>query len=293
MIQITDLKVTGISPDGPLVEWSILPTPEDLSLYRITVERSESPEDEFITVSPELINTFFFIDTNLPSENDWRRPYYRVRVRNAATNEEAVYGSIVQTGVDESSAEVFRDFGPVQIQGDPDFYAMEIIRRNNLLLKRFTGVPAAIFVERTFGQHCTECFDFIKQRKIKNNCLTCLGTTWVGGFYAQINTYINFHPRPVATQMGPLQEEQQDSNSCMLSNFPRVKPRDIIVNMTTGERFRVAATQQTSKRGHLVHQICNLESINHNDIEQKVDISPFVPPQDAFVGFGPLGSGLL
>jgi hypothetical protein len=292
MLQVLNLQVTPTHPDGPVITWDIMPTIEDIAAYRFVIERSESQEGPYEVVSPELIDSYQWIDRNVNLSNSHRFPYYIVRVINKLTGEIAIFGRVVQSGEDSSGNPLFRDFGPWRVQGEPDFPALEMIRRYNILLDRFVGVDAIVYIERTYGQKC-DCFDRTLERITRGNCHRCFGTGWVNGFYTPIRTKVNFHPRPRTASITEMGELQGGDTAVRLSNLPRLKPRDIIRNMVTNDLWRVASVQTTEKRGFIVSQTCSLADVNNADIEYRLPVVDDDNMVDAFIGFGMRGSGLL
>jgi hypothetical protein len=136
------------------------------------------------------------------------------------------------------------------------------------LLDRFVGRDAQLYIKKTWGQRCTECWDSIKQRKKQSNCLVCYNTSFVNGFFDPIPIKINFSPSAEMIRQANF-EQQPDGTTAWMSNYPLVSPKDVIIE-DGFIRWRIASVSTTQKRRVRVHQIMQLVRVNQNDIEYKL-----------------------
>ncbi len=67
-------------------------------------------------------------------------------------------------------------------------------------------------------------------------------------------------------------ELQPKEAPAWMSNFPEVKPRDIIVEANDGNRWRIVRVQPTRKRRSVVHQNLVVTEIGRDHVEWKIDI---------------------
>jgi len=261
MIELRNIEVTPFLPSGYTgpnvflrVTWEVAPTSDDLDLYEITVWRSTSPDDDFIQVSAPFFNSYDYIDYDVNLYSKTREYYYKVRTRNVDT------GKTVE-------------IGPARLEDIPDILVLEIIRRNNLLLKNMgVGIPCAIMIRKTFGQKCGFCYDAIKHRATRSDCADCYGTTYAGGYFEQINALVNFNPNPKLVNITVLGEIQPGETGAWMSNYPELNPGDLIVE-PTNKRWRVAAMDSTRKQRHLCHQILRLAAVNRGDAPYSVPVT--------------------
>jgi hypothetical protein len=247
MLEFDKIWVDVYNLDYLVVNWSIKPTIEDINLYRFSVLRSNSPSDSFEAVADGLVNTFSFKDAGVNLYSKWRKFFYKVKCYLASDPSQVITSTV--------------EFNATK----PDPIALEIVRRNNLLLKNFVGVPGHIYIRRTWGQKCTNCWDPIKQRKLQSNCSLCLNTGYVGGFFNPISINVNFNPSPELVRHAHF-EQQIDTTTAWMSNYPPVSPKDVIIE-NGKKRWRVVQVNQTQKKRLLVHQIFSLTQVNLNDIE--------------------------
>ena len=252
MLEFKSLTVECWDLDYLVISWSIKPTTEDINLSTFSVWRSNSPEGPFKQIQGGLVNVFVYKDPSVNLKHRWRKYYYKVKV--------------------DPENDPLRSpwIGPESKQDRPDVIATEIIRRNNLLLDRFVGIDAQLYIRRTWGQRCSECWDTIKQRKVKSDCLVCYNTGFVGGFFDPIPIKINFSPSPEMIRQANF-EQQPDATNSWMSNYPQISPKDVIIE-DGKTRWRVVQPSFTQKRRVKVHQVMQLVRVNHNDIEYKLPL---------------------
>lgn len=257
-----------------LLSWSIADTTEDIGLFRFSVGRSNSPAGPFEAISPDLVNVFQFVDLAQQMKSNTRKFYWQLTITD-------VRGGVVKSE-------------PASLEGAPDFFLLEIRKRNDLYLRRYVGLPAAVFIRRTFGQRCPKCFDSLKQREKISSCLVCFGSGYVGGYYPQINTRVNFSPSPEMVQLLETGETQANQSQLWLSNYPELSPRDMIVEFPEMKRWRVVTVGKTERLRATSRQIASVKEITRSDIEYQFPVTEYVPARETFVGFRPPdGSGLL
>lgn len=284
MLKIETIEVRPISVTLAEITWKIVPTEEPLTLSRFHVLRGESPEGPFVDISGPLANTFSHLDrVNLKSK--FNQISWRIRVDHLPSGLSETFPN----GVPDESFRFHADLERAKFPNDfgPDFIALEIVRRNNLLLRRNTGRLAAFFPVRTQGQRCVICFDELKKRSSKSQCPGCFGTTFQGGFYNQINVFADFNPDPKAIQISSFGKMEPSQTVLFMSNFPLAKPNDLIVERTD-RRWRAIQVNTVTKNRYAVQQLLQVEEIDRSDAEYllPVDLDLKAPPED-FIGFFP------
>lgn len=275
MLTFRSVKVTVLSLNQILVQWAIEPTDDDLSKFRFTLGRSNSPEGPFERIAPDFINTFQFVDETIQMRSAWRKFYYRIRitdVRNSATLD-----SLVVTQEDL-----------------PDAFLLEIRQRTDLYLLRYVGVPAGVLIQKTFGQRCGQCWDATKSRVKSSGCMSCFGVGFLGGYFPQINFALASSPSPELVAILETGEKQPNQTNFWTGFYPAISPRDIIVEFRDQRRWRVVTVGKTERLRTRSRQIMSVVEINRNDVEYKIPITPWEFTKETFLGFRqPDGSGLL
>lgn len=275
MLSLRPLKVTVLALNRILIQWSIDSTDDDLSKFRFTLKRSNSPEGPFDRIAPDFTNVFQFIDETEQMKSNWRKIYYSLTVTDVRNQETLL--------------------SPVASPEDlPDAFLLEIRRRNDLYLRRFVGVPAGILIQKTFGQRCGSCYDQIKSRLKSSKCLACYGAGFLGGYFPQINFPLASSPSPELVAILETGEKQPNQTNFWTGFYPAISPRDIIVEFRDQHRWRVVTVGKTERLRVRSRQIMSVVEINRNDVEYEIPITPWEFPKETFLGFRqPDGSGLL
>ncbi len=260
-VLVTETNVKSFALDYLDVTWTIANTTDDLTQFRFTVNRSESPEGPYQAVSPPLQDKYVFRDRTVDLAAKWRVFFYQVVARH-------VTNLVPET------------LGPINFLGTPpDLEAIEIMRLFELTLKTQIGRVALLFKRRTFGQNCPECFDDIRNRKDNSQCTTCFSSKYRGGFFKPIATYFNFTPSYKTIRLAAFHDIKPSETVVEMSGYPVVGINDIVVE-DSNRRWRVQDVRERSKRRFVYRQICRLMEIPRREVEYKlaVDSGMFVLP---------------
>lgn len=300
MLVVDKVEVRPLTTQAAEISWKIVPTNEPLVQTRFHVLRSESPNGPYQDISGPLANTFLYLDeVNLTSKFD--NISWRIRADHLPSGVSVTY----PVGTPDESFIFHPELDRAAMVGDygPDYIALDIVRRNNLLLKRFTGRLMAFFPAIWQGQRCARCWDGLKKRKNSSACNECYGTSFQGGYLEQINVFIDANPSPNIVQISNFGRIEANSTIMFMSNFPLAKPDDLLVERTN-RRWRVTEVNTVTQKRYAVQQTIRVEEVDRSDSEflLPVDLSLKAPPED-FVGFFPKkfspkavrteGSGLL
>lgn len=261
MIEIGALQIKSFVLDELTVSWEAEIDPdEDINEYEFIVLRSESPEGEFEIVSPGLIDTFTFIDKDVNTRNKWRKFYYKIEALHTPS------GRVF-------SSEAKSSFIPT----DMTLIGLEIARRERILLSGagsnsgFVGIPCTLFIRRTFGPRCPECWDYIK-RQIKGPCDACYGVGRYKGYMAPIYpVYFQIEPHAQSVDHSNIGELQHAQTSGWTSNYPLLSPGDVIIE-PGNRRWRISSVATTEQFRVPVRQIVQLFYIDPSDIEYRLEV---------------------
>jgi hypothetical protein len=157
------------------------------------------------------------------------------------------------------------------------------------------GYDGEVFNLEVDGDHT-----YVAQNTLVHNCF---GTTFMGGYYDQIDVFVDVNPSPNVVQVSNFGKLEVNSTVMFMSNFPLAKPNDLIVE-PTNRRWRVVQVNTVTEKRYIVQQYLQVEEVERSDSEYgaPVDLDLKHPPED-FVGFFPKrfspkevpteGSGLL
>ena len=292
MIVVKNIRVYTIVRDSLTISWQYRNTTESLSDYTVQVLRSESDAGPFITVSRKLdaSETESFEDTSVNLHNKFRDYHYRVRVEETSTEETMDYGSVDPDLALKDNLNI----GAAVLDAIPDLEAIEAIRRFDLTLKEYIGRKVLVMNARSTGTRCTNCWDPLKRRRTKSDCMTCYGIGVTGGYYRPKLTFGCKPPESLRNQITAIFEMQPNDIVMWLSSRPRVKPNDLII--ASDRRFKVVAVQRAEKLWALTRQTIQIREVTKDQIEYKITISGWsednysVSPERQFINATDIGS---
>jgi len=256
MLEITDIKVRSFDLDYLEVSWALKDTSEQVLDFTFQILRSEGPAGPFYPITATFENLFTFRDIEANQLSKYRNWYYKIRVTRKSDSVVQDYPTTING---------------VMLSAEPDLEAIEISNRMKLLLKEYTGRKVWIFPIMTFGQRCS-CFDPATSRRTRSQCFTCFDVGYIGGYHAPIETFVQIDTAGRAIQMQQVGEMQTVNTTARLSNFPLLKPRDILVE-AENVRWRVLNVNVTKKLRSVVHQEVTIHQIPKTDIEYRLPIN--------------------
>lgn len=252
MIYPKNVQAKRVDADAVMLTWEVEDTSEDALAYAFYILRSESPEGPWERVIGPLVDQYTAHDLKAPLRSGGRNLYYCVRAQHRETGE------------------VF-NAQPVTMLPRPPLDALEIIRRNDLLFREYTGRPCILYPVRTFGQRCTACFDITTSRRTMSSCRVCWNTGFLRGFHTPVVVYVQIDPSGNPLQHIPPAMTDSKSTQARMGVYPLVKPRDILVE-SENKRWRVAGVNYTERLRSPVRQELTLTTIPNSDIEYSIPV---------------------
>lgn len=248
MITVTNIQIVPQSIDSLKVSWTFKQTPEDFRDYTFVLERSEDPASGFVPIF-DFNHSMYFIDY-LIYRKVWRSLYYRVTSRN------------IKTGESFSSP-------AYQLSVEPDLEALEIVRRNDILLKNRrhgTGSPVAVFKIKTVGPKCTVCWDFNKQKVRSSTCDVCYKTGIEGGYYEPVITWANLNPPQKMVQLPQWGAMESNEQRFFFNNEPSLNPKDLIFVPSSAIFYQVERVETSTRREYVLHQIVSASGLERTSV---------------------------
>lgn len=251
MIKVHILSIRPIKEDKVHITWKFSQTVEDFRDYSFVLERSESPESGYKKVLSfdhitEAVDDIRF-------KKIWRDLVYRIKTIRKADGEEWCSQ-------------------PMIITAAPNLEALEIVRRNDILLKNRrhgTGRPIAIFKRKTIGPSC-QCWDSNKQRPRTSNCNYCYGSHIEGGYYYPIISWANMSPPQKVVQIPQWGEMEPNEVRIFMNNYPLVNPKDIIFVPASMLFYTVEKVETTTRREFILHQVVGISGLDRSHISYKL-----------------------
>lgn len=247
----TEPLVRSFSLDWFEVMWEIENTTLDPFDFDWYIERSESPGGPWDPLAGPFQDRYRFIDDRVNQLHRWRHIYYRLRsVQKSDTSNEVASDAFT-------------------LGAEPDLIAQEIQMLERTVWREFNGRLCYLFPRRTFGQYCPHCMDVGKggtYRKLRSGCPTCFDTKYARGYMNPLEIFIQFDPSPQTSQQLGTGETQQSNTTARFSNFPLVKPDDMIVEVEN-RRWRVVQVSSTERLRSKVHHELTLHELVKGDVE--------------------------
>ena len=237
--------------DQVLIEWKFSQTLEDFHDYSFELQRSKSPEDDYETIFRFLDESQFLDNVNY--KRLWANLFYRIKITQIST------GKIIETD-------------PQEFGYEPNLEALEIIRRNDILLKNKRhgiGVPVIVFLRKRQGIDCN-CWDRDKKRFKTSNCTDCYGGRFLGGFSAPIITWANLTPDRKGVTIPQWGEQETNESRLFFSNYPIITPKDIIIDPGKMILWTAENIETSERRGHLLHQLVSVSFVDRNSVYYKL-----------------------
>ena len=279
-MRIAVTTVTPLFPTGIYVQWDYVPDPNVTGTFLFRVERSGSPEGPWTDISGNLPNQVSYVDTLTANNTEKlnlasvaRELYYRVTV----TAPNAV--SVTSAAMDMTGERV-NDTLQTEANTNP-FAALtkrkfllrrKILRDESIQFRALNGTEALILKRRHFGQRCTVCFDQLTKMTTKGQCTTCYGTSWIGGYYTPISTFVRWGASPIQSSLTNEGKMDINSNGVTLLNYPKVEEGDLIITPDGNTRWVIKQIGPTSLKGLVVHQRVMAMEIPRTNVEYKLPI---------------------
>lgn len=259
MLLLNHLNVNTYNGQSYSISWEFEPTTDLLTDYTISIYRSESPtpgiDNYSLIASGVNANAYNYIDTSVSQLLDMGRPwFYKLAIINSTNNEVSYQpepASYIKCSV-------------------PDRVFREIVRRKNINLSntRFSGRDFRIFKRRSWGTHCSNCWDESLQRSTDSNCLVCYGTGWLNGYYSPITVRGMKNPSPKMNQINMFGEWKPSDSLLYMLGYPPLKPRDIVAD-DDNHLWTVIQIRTVERLGYIVEQSAQLALIAQDDLLYK------------------------
>ncbi len=194
--------------------------------WEFVVQESQTGVEGFKDITPTITNVLAYTeDAPRKKFNKNPGPYFRIKFLN-----------------DGSYSPVHGLYGDLPKQ--EFLYLQEIMRKEALQMQNMSGVQVMIWQKMHSGKQCTECTDPITGEVLDSNCLACLGTRFITGFFGPYCTLATFS----TTQTNKKHEqnghgvEDERFYSVRMVGFPLVVKDDLIVDVKSQRVYTVHET---------------------------------------------------
>jgi hypothetical protein len=269
-------RTTALFPSAVFVQWDIAqdaPAP-----FLVDVYRAGSPNGPWEALGLALRDAYHFLDDRFnlpPPENPdaehvglnffslSRDVYYRVDV---TPDGGALFSSAptpVEPGLDRRTR----------------LFKRKILHDESVAFRVLNGIPLAVLKRRHWGPRCTNCYDPTTREATLEHCPVCLGTAFVGGYWAPVYIRGRRTPAPVQTQLTAHGDSDTKVLNFVILDYPRLEYKDVLVDLRRDDRYRVEGVTTTELKGVPVHQVISASELGRNSVEYSVLVDPnTVPP---------------
>ena len=137
--------------------------------------------------------------------------------------------------------------------------AKEIIRKEELVLRKRAGVQGWLLKRRAFGEACAECTDSVTGEVTQQDCPTCYGTGVTGGYYDPIPYWVILNAGQRVKKLTPEQGLITEAIETVKAlAHPRPDGGDVWVHSHTGQRFEIQGDISALARHRGIDLILNL-----------------------------------
>lgn len=260
MLILDYLHVTTYNGESYNLTWDyIAETIETISGFMIDVYRSESPAttiEEYECIASGInANNYSYTDSSISQLKDYGRPwFYKLNIIDPIRHEEEFQPETPAYFRDEVPDRVFR----------------EIVRNKRIALNntRFSGRDFRVFKRRTWGTHCSNCWDESLQRTTISNCTTCYGTGWINGYYNPVTFRGMKNTSPKLSQINMFGEWKPSDALLYSLGYPPLKPRDIIAD-DEDNLWTIVQIRTVERRGYVIEQITQLALLAQDELLYK------------------------
>lgn len=237
-----------------IVEWSI---PPSWGSCTFNVYKGDTEQGEFdkVNLTP-LSSTNFFADTTTQDFSKFHRSYYVVEVILPQPDGRSIKSPIATWQNIRTNLMGIR--------------AVEITRRETILLDKFVGVDTLIFRKKYFGERCPNCYNKDIEKVTKDHCLTCLGTSFLGGYFPGMATKMCYEISPNNTQLTYLGKLETNQTSAWTISSPVLMTHDLILRVPDYKLFRIESINQTELQTVQVRQVVQITELGKNSVEMNL-----------------------
>lgn len=256
--KLDSLIVAQQNSSAQIVGWQFIPfgvaEPQSAT---VTIYRSEVENTGYSILARVPAERGWFLDDTVDLINRWQTAFYKLEL--------TVDG-------------VTREYGPVRIDQESDVQARGIVKHMNTTL-RLSGIPVLVYQYLSSGERCPDCWDPCLRKVTVSNCGTCYGTGYQKGYHAPILTLSQMGVEAKQNQVNE-RIEQDASIEMLFSNYPVLRPGDLVYEIDRGRRYRVQQVFTAEHHRTLVNQTASGFALQTTDVEQQVpipDISTMEP----------------
>lgn len=148
------------------------------------------------------------------------------------------------------------------------------LRRVFTSLAIFNGCAVAILKRRRFGIRCTACVDPRTGQVLLSHCLTCFGTSWVGGYHTPVKTLAKISPQAAESQVIDLGKVTTRAASIRTLPTPSLETEDIVIDLDNDNRWVIRRVEEHFLRKKNTSQDVVAQMLSRSSVEYRISVHP-------------------
>jgi len=244
--------VQGVTVTNPmtgtslLVSWAASLSP----VIGYSVYRGLSQAGPFELLQANIAVTFFM---DLTADQRQRTDYWYAVTATDGTGESLMSVAANQIPFARiSSAEEMTRLGE-QAEMNHRLILAEVVRRNEYLLRR-GGEVVDIYIRKTAGVKCSNCFDPIRNQPKFPECPVCYGTTYEGGYDSFPSVLAKIEPYRDYRELADAGYKWRVIPRSWITTYPLIRPGDILVRRLSNRRYELQNIDVKLSRGIITRQ---------------------------------------
>ena len=203
-----------------------------------------------------------------------RRIFYRVTTVGYHSD-----GELVETPLEHAVATSSYEIEKL------DYIWREAVRRNRWILEQ-GGERVKAFIRKSTGLRCL-CLEDDYHKQPVNDCLTCFGTGFVGGYEGPYDILVAPDDAERRLAQKDIGRTVEHTYEVWTGPAPLLSQRDFLVKVN-GDRYSIGAVRMPTNRGMILQQHFNIGHLDEKDIRYRVPMDdPMRSVAGRFVPSGP------
>ena len=252
MIRFSDFDVLQYVTTCYTIKWAIENIPSGY-VEKITIYRSESTGGPWEPIATGITGKEYYHDWTARKRNPNISIYYKLE------------GYVTDEG-DPEDTKTIKNSETKQLMFQPDAVALEMVRRNNLVLELYSGMPCMVLIKKTWGPMCTSCYDESLNTSTSSKCKVCYNTKYIGGYYDPMLVYIEMHESGKSDKNYAGLRMAPDARRFWTTNVPELKMGDVFVDPSNTRWIIEDVDMQTARLGFIVRQLFTAVKVPSDDI---------------------------
>ncbi len=230
-LPIAALEVLPYHGHGFVFRWQLNDSFSAPSPFAFVVQAAPSPVGPWESLSGSLTDTYYWADERKPVGKTASRNYRVVMV-------DANGRTYASEPVMPCSELDLREF----------LIAREILRKEELNARRFSGVQGQAWISAEYGTRCPACIDPITGQVRNSHCPKCHGTGFYPSHYGPFDMWLQFSQvQHGAGHDGVGGTKDDKPFSVRAIGTPRLKKNDVLRDKATGKMYYIQSVANVAE----------------------------------------------